>query len=229
MHPNPTVKPIAWSHSSLKDFEGCARRYHETKILKKYPFVESEEMKYGNLLHKAVENYIKGSADLDEKFAFMRPIVDKLKAKKGRVSAETKMALTANLEPCDWFDKRVWVRGIADMLIIDDDDLTAWVIDWKTGNNKYPDRDQLALMACMVFKLHPHIRKVNAALMFVLKDDMVKMSMTHEESAAKWWEFRERYGKLLDCVANDVWNPTQTPLCGWCPVKTCEFNTKRKD
>ena len=28
------TKPVTWSHSSLKDYEGCARRYHEVKILK---------------------------------------------------------------------------------------------------------------------------------------------------------------------------------------------------
>ncbi len=30
------MKKPAWSHSSLKDYEGCARRYHEVKVLKKY-------------------------------------------------------------------------------------------------------------------------------------------------------------------------------------------------
>jgi hypothetical protein len=87
------------------------------------------------------------------------------------------MALTIDLNPCGWKDKEVWVRGIADLLIIDDDNLTAWVVDYKTGNNKYPDREQLKLMAMMVFKHFPHIRKVNAALLFVVKNDMVKYSM----------------------------------------------------
>ena len=36
------MKKPAWSHSSLKDFEGCQRRYHEVKVLKKYPFTETE-------------------------------------------------------------------------------------------------------------------------------------------------------------------------------------------
>jgi len=28
------VTPIKWSHSGLKDFEGCARRFHEVKVLR---------------------------------------------------------------------------------------------------------------------------------------------------------------------------------------------------
>jgi RecB family exonuclease len=84
------------------------------------------------------------------------------------------MALTEQLVPCAWTAPDVWVRGIADLLIVNDDNLTARVVDYKTGNNKYPDREQLKLMALMVFAHHPHIRKVNAALLLVVKNDMVK-------------------------------------------------------
>ena len=38
---------IKWSHSSLKDYEGCARRYHEVKVLRKYPFQETDATRYG--------------------------------------------------------------------------------------------------------------------------------------------------------------------------------------
>lgn len=116
--------------------------------------------------------------------------------------------------------------GIADLLIIDDENLTAWVVDYKTGNNKYPDRDQLRLMSLMVFKHFPHIRKVNSALLFVVKNDMVKHSMTVDETDAEWWKYRERVAKLEACAASGVWNPKSSALCPWCPVKTCEFNPK---
>jgi hypothetical protein len=36
-----TEHKIKWSHSSLKDYEGCARRYHEVKVLNNYPFQET--------------------------------------------------------------------------------------------------------------------------------------------------------------------------------------------
>ena len=123
-----------------------------------------------------------------------------------------------------WFDKKVWVRGIADLLILDDDNLTAWVVDYKTGNNKYPDREQLVLMSLMVFRHYPHIREVKSALLFVVKEDMVKHSMSVDEAEAEWWRYRERVGRIAASMEADVWNPTRTPLCGWCPVKSCEFH-----
>lgn len=168
--------------------------------------------------------YVRDGVPIPEAFSFIKPTLNALMQKTGRKLAEQKMALKADLTPCDWKDKDVWVRGIADLLIIDDENLTAWVIDYKSGNNKYPDRDQLVLMSLMVFELNPHIRKVNSALMFVVKNDMVRMQMTRDEVAAGWWKYRERVAKLEASFANNVWNPTQTPLCGWCPVSSCEFN-----
>ena len=215
---------VTWSHSSLKDYEGCARRYHEVKILKKYPFQETEATRYGTQLHLAAEEHIRDDKPLPPQFAFIQPTLDALKKKPGRKLAEQKMALDEKLNPVGWFDKTVWVRGIADLLILDDENLTAWVVDYKTGNNKYPDREQLVLMSLMVFKHYPHIREVKSALLFVVKEDMVKHSMSVDEAEAEWWRYRERVGRIAASMEADVWNPTRTPLCGWCPVKSCEFH-----
>ena len=220
------MKKPAWSHSSLKDFEGCQRRYYEVKVLKNYPFTETEATRYGNQVHEALELYVKEGKPIPPEYAQFQPVVDALLNKSGRKLAEYEMALTADLLPTSWNADNVWVRGIADLLIVDDENLTAWVADYKTGNNKYPDRDQLVLMSIMVFAHFPHIRKVNSALLFLVKNDFVKMTMTSDAVKKHWWNYRERYARLEASFANDVWNPNQTPLCGWCPVKPCEFNTK---
>jgi hypothetical protein len=81
-------------------------------------------------------------------------------------------------------------------------------------------------MSLMVFAHFPHIRKVNSALLFIVKNDMVKMQMLRDQAEAFWWKYRERTARLEACFENDVWNPNQTPLCGWCQVTGCEFNPK---
>jgi RecB family exonuclease len=220
------TKPITWSHSSLKDYEGCARRYHEVKVLKNYKFQETEATRYGTVLHEAAELYIKEGKPIPPEFAFIKDTLDALNAKPGRKLCEHKMGLTVDLQPCEFLGKDVWLRGIADLLIIDDENLTGWVVDYKTGNNKYPDREQLKLMSLMVFANFPHIREIKSALLFVVKNDMVKHTMTVDEADAEWWRYRERVAKLESCYATGVWNPTRTPLCGWCPVRSCEFNPK---
>ncbi len=220
------MKKPAWSHSSLKDFEGCQRRYHEVKVLKKYPFQETEATRYGNMVHEALELYVRDGKPIPPEYSQFKDVVDSLLKKPGRKLAEYEMALTNDLKVVDWKDPNVWVRGIADLLIVDDDNLTAWVVDYKTGNDKYPDRDQLVLMSIMVFEHFPHIRKVNSALLFIVKNSMVKMQMMRDAKHAAWWRYRERTARLEQCFETDVWNPNQTPLCKWCQVTGCEFNPK---
>jgi hypothetical protein len=134
------------------------------------------------------------------------------------------MGLTVDLRPCGFKDENCWVRGIADLLIVDEESLTAWVVDYKTGKDKYPDKEQLTLMSLMVFAHFPIIRVVKSALLFVVKDTMVKHKVMLEEATTYWQDYRERVARLEAAFANNVWNPTATPLCPWCPVKTCEFN-----
>lgn len=218
---------VKWSHSALKDYEGCPRRYHEVKVLKNYPFTDTQATLYGKELHEAAEHYIKDDKPLPPQFEFVKDALDVLKDKPGRKLCEHEMGIRADLSPCGFNDKDVWCRGIADLLIIDDDNLTARVVDYKTGNNKYPDREQLKLMALMVFAHFPHIRKVSGALLFVVKNDLVKANFLRGEAEEYWWDYRERVARIEQAHETGVWNPKPTPLCGWCVVKTCEYNTKR--
>jgi len=50
--------------------------------------------------------------------------------------------------------------------------------------------------------------------------------MTVDQKDLHWQLYRERVAKLVASHENNIWNPTQTPLCGWCQVKSCEFNPK---
>jgi len=217
---------ITWSHSALKDYEGCARRFHEVKVLKKFPFQDTEQTRYGKDLHLAAELYIKEGTPIPEHFAFVKPVLDALIAKPGRKFAEYEMALTEDLNPVAFNSPNRWVRGIADLIIVNDDNYTARIIDYKTGNDKYPDRDQLILMSLMVFAHFPHIKHVKSALLFVVKNSMVTHEMGLEDVEPAWWQYRERVAKFNASHAHDVWNPNRTPLCGWCPVTNCEFHPR---
>ena len=220
------MKAVTWSHSALKDFEGCPRRYHEVKVLNKYPFQETEATHYGKEFHTAAELYIRDGTPLPKQFSYAQEVLDALLAKPGRKLCEYEMGITPDLQACSFNEKKRWVRGIADLLIIDDDNLTATVVDYKTGNNRYPDLDQLKLMSMMVFKHFPHIRRVKSALLFVVKNDMVKSSMALDDADAEWWKYRERVAKLEQCFDTGVWNPKSSALCPWCVVKSCEYNPK---
>jgi len=218
-----------WSHSGLKDYETCARKYHEVKILKRYPREETDATLYGTNLHEQAELFVKNGRPLDKDFAFMQPTMDGLMAMPGRKITEMEMALTADLQPCGFKDPNVWVRGIADLAVIDDENMTARVFDYKSGSDKYPDTDQLTLMSLMLFKIHPHLRHITSGLLFVLKGTVTKHRVNSEQQDALWWRYRERVGRIDASIANNVWNPKQSGLCkNYCPVTTCAFNGRRR-
>ena len=46
-------QPRAWSFSALDDFKNCPKAYYEKRIAKSVSETESEEMRWGNFVHKA--------------------------------------------------------------------------------------------------------------------------------------------------------------------------------
>lgn len=219
------AKPFTWSHSALKNFETCPRQYHATKVLKLYPYEQSDAAKYGDEVHKGIEQYILEKAPFPAEHMRFKPAVDAMLKKPGRKLPEYRMGITRDLQPCEFFAKNVWARGVGDLVVIDDDGLRAWVADWKTGGNKYPDLDQLTLMSLMVFAHFPHIRQVDSALLFLVPGTLNKKRMTREQFDDGWWQYRERTSKIEAAIAHDVWPPKQSGLCRkHCPHTACEFN-----
>jgi len=154
-----TTKP-AWSFSSIKTFDQCPKKYYHLKVAKDYEEnFETEAILYGNEFHKAAEEYVKGVVDnLDPRFEYAEGALNRLKGMKGEKLCEHKMGLTANLDPCGFFDSNVWFRGVVDLAILDRESGIARVIDYKTGKSaKYADKGQLELMALAIFKHFPEI------------------------------------------------------------------------
>lgn len=183
-------------------------------------------MRYGTQVHKAAEDYIKHDIPVPSQFAFMQKPLDALKAKEGEKLCEYKMGLTRNLEPCGFFDKGVWYRGIADLIVLQDD--RAWVVDYKTGkSSKYADTKQLELMSLAIFKHFPHVKKVKTGLLFVIAEDFVKADFTQHEESILWRPWLDETNRLEKAYELDVWNPRPNFSCkAWCPVTDCAHNGK---
>lgn len=217
-------KAGAWSYSRMKGFETCPKQYYHVTVLKEHPFQETEATRYGTEFHKAAEDFMRDGTPVPERFAFAQPILDALAAKPGERHCELKMGLTADLEPCSFFAKDVWFRGIVDLLIIDGD--RAFIVDYKTGKSaKYADKGQLELMALCVFKHFPQVKRVKAGLVFVIADAMVKEDYHVDAEAELWTPWVLRYAAMEKAHEADVWNPKPSGLCRkHCPVVECAHN-----
>jgi hypothetical protein len=216
---------FTWSFSSLKEYVNCPRQYHEVKVLKNYTKRVTREMTFGTEVHKYCEDYVGEGKPLPKNYLHFKPVLDELLAIPGTRYPEYKMALDAEGKPSA-YGSGYWVRGIVDLLIVDGDQ--AYIVDYKTGSNKYPDPKQLKLMALMTFAHFPEVQKIKAGLLFIVHTSFVDESYTRDQIDELWDHFYPDLQRLQTSYDTSVWNPNRTPLCGWCPVTSCENYKERR-
>jgi len=220
----------AWSYSSLKTFQQCPKKYYHLKVAKDIKDDGSEATVYGQEIHKAAEDFVKDGTPIPEKFAFIKPVVEALNRIKGEKHTEIQLGVANNggkLSPCGFFDKGVWYRGIADLLIINEDE--GYLVDYKSSKNaKYADLKQLDLLAAAVFLHYPQVTKLKSALLFVVSNEFVNKEHNSQHKLAYFEHVRYDLERLEKAMETGVWNAVSGPLCGWCPVKTCHNYRERR-
>jgi hypothetical protein len=213
----------AWSYSSIKTFDQCPKKYYHLKVAKDVKDEGNEASRYGNDAHEAAEHYIKSGTPIPEKFKIMRPVVETLAKFPGEKHTEMKLGVRktdTGFEPCGFFDKDVWYRGIVDLLIVDG--WNAHMVDYKTGKNaKYADMKQLDLMAGAVFVHFPDVLRIKSGLAFVVSNEFPKKVHVRTELSSYMHVFKDQLYMLKQAEEHDVWNAKTSPLCGWCPVTSC--------
>jgi CRISPR/Cas system-associated exonuclease Cas4 (RecB family) len=216
---------IKWSYSGLKDYINCPKQYQEVKVLKRFEKKQTPQMSYGTEVHSALENYVKDGTPLLKNYERYRKQLDPLRDMDGIKFPEHEMALTYEKVPCDFRADNYWVRGIADLLVVDGN--KGFIVDYKTGSNKYPDPKQLQLMALMAFAHFPQIEHINAGLLFVAHEHFVTSEYSRSKIDDYWKDFEKDLKRLHNSFNTGTFQANPTPLCGWCPVNTCEFHKGR--
>lgn len=212
---------IQWSYSSLKEFVNCPRQYYEIKVAKSVVKKVTEQMLYGTEVHKAVEDYVREGKPLAKNYMVFKPVLDELLQIPGKRYPEYQMALKPDKTVCEFGDNNRWVRGIVDLLIVDGED--AYIVDYKTGSNKYPDPKQLKLMALMTYAHFPEVQNIKAGLLFITRNSFVTEEYKRGESDKLWDEFSGDLKRLDISYETSYWPEKPSGLCGWCPVSNCKF------
>jgi len=222
--------PGPWSYSALKAFKTCARQYYELKVVKNYPQPDTEATLYGKEFHAAAENYVRDKAPVPEQFGYAKPQLDTLQAIPGTKYCEHKMALREDLTPCDFFAKDAWCRGVADLLIINEETGIARCLDYKSSKSaKYADTAQLELMALMIFKHFPNMHVVKGGLLFVVANEFKPATYEAGQAHIYWRTWMQDVNRLETAHRTGVWNPTKSGLCKrHCVVTTCPHNGQFK-
>lgn len=225
------MKRTGWSYSSLSSYELCPKKYYHERIAQDTPRIESEAATRGSEIHSHIERFLLGAIPellphevMGERNAVAVAQMKKIASVRGRtLLVEHKMALTADLMPCDFDAPDYWVRGIIDVAILQDGKRAALIADWKTGRAHH-NTDQLILMALMLLAHIPELVSVRAFYYWLKHSDMSSViEITRTNAFLKGWsDFMLRSERML---TDEEFKPRPNYLCArWCPVKECPHN-----
>jgi hypothetical protein len=219
---------ITWSYSSIKTFDQCPKKYYHLKVARDVKDEGGTASIYGQEVHKAAEEYVRDGVPVPEKFSFVEPVVSAFNNIPGEKHCELKLGVRktpSGYEPCEFFAKDVWWRGVADLLIINGG--KAWLADYKTGKStRYADTKQLDLLAGAVFLHFPQVKRIKSALAFIVINEFIKKNYDAGKEKEHFSVFDHEISRLETAHETGVWNPVTGPLCRYCPVTSCEHNRK---
>lgn len=212
--------PLPWSHTSINSFETCPRQYEELKVLKHFKQEDNEANIWGNAVHTAFEQYLKGEP-LDPRFEQYRSYLDEFTARSGETFAEREYALDRNLQPCAFYGPQVWGRGIIDVLTINGHH--ACVDDHKTGKRK-KDMQQLMIFALLVFYHHPEVLTCDVSFRWLKTNEIDSEVFQRYQIKQMWESLLPKLKNYADAFHAGVFPAKPSGLCKkYCPVNTCEY------
>jgi RecB family exonuclease len=224
------VMPLSFSR--LSTFEQCPAQFDYLYVSKRVQSTSNEAADYGDRVHKVLEAY--GNAigqgqaakeaavaleDTDEARSTLKQwggVVEKIMARPGKKLFEHQMSVNQQLQPVEWFAKDVWIRSIADVLVIDGD--TAYCLDYKTGKVK-DNPTQLQLFAAMVMWHFPEVKTVKTSFVWLRFNEMTNAKYERRFLGALWRGLEPRFGKVQEVIDLGVFNTKPSGLCPWCPAK----------
>jgi RecB family exonuclease len=224
------VMPLSFSR--LSTFEQCPAQFDYLYVSKRVQSTSNEAADYGDRVHKVLEAY--GNAigqgqeakeaavaleDTDEARSTLKQwggVVEKIMARPGTKLFEHQMSVNRQLQPVEWFAKDVWIRSIADVLVVDGD--TAYCLDYKTGKVK-DNPTQLQLFAAMVMWHFPEVKTVKTSFMWLRFNEMTNAKYERRFLGALWRGLEPRFDKVQEIIDLGVFNTKPSGLCPWCPAK----------
>lgn len=217
------TKVMPLSFSRLSTFEQCPAQFDYLYVSKRVANQSNEHSDYGDRVHKVLEAKGKGTLDEavlseEEKNTLEKwgPIVDRITSQSGDKYFEHQMAVNRNLEPVGWFDHDVWIRSIADVLVVDG--ATAYCLDYKTGKVK-ENPTQLQLFAAMVFWHFPQVEAVKTSFIWLKFDEVTNAKYERRFLGALWSALEPRFTKVQDVIELGVFEAKPSGLCPWCAAK----------
>lgn len=209
---------MAVSYSRLSTYEQCPQKFDYLYVTKAVQDSGNQYTQYGERVHESLEKYAKTGDEsaLTDETRQHKALVDRILSKPGDKYFEYQMAIDQDEKQCDWFAKDVWIRSIADVLVIDGD--KAYCFDWKTGKVR-DNPTQLQLFSCMVMLCFPQVNEVKTAFVWLAHDKITSATYPRMQLSLLWQGLTTRFAQLQQSVELGVFKAKPTGLCRWCPAR----------
>jgi CRISPR/Cas system-associated exonuclease Cas4 (RecB family) len=209
------------SPSMLNDFEGCPARFEGVRILKKTKFEETQQIKWGNEVHKALEDHVKIGTVLPSYLSHMVPVIEGFRNAGFVLYAEIPMAVRWDWSACGWWDKDCMTRGKVDLFCLNRTTLEAHVFDYKTGKRK-EDKSQLNLYGTMALSALG-LSEVKSWFMWIKSKEKDFETVNQTNVHIYRNQFASRFGNIDEAYRTGVFPTKPSPLCAYCPfLQTCD-------
>jgi hypothetical protein len=216
------MKPLAWSYSGLSQFVNCPRQFEAVRVSKTVKDSQGDAQVWGEWVHKQFEDRQRDGTPLPAELAMHEGYMQQLQALPGVHLCEQKVALNMQMQPCDFFAKNVWNRGVIDFVAIHNH--VAVIVDFKTGKVK-PDLKQLALFALFMFHTYPQVTFCRTRYYWTQTQKETEEEFLRGRIPEIWKKFIPDLKQYNEAFKTGVWQPRQSGLCkAHCPVEECEFN-----
>lgn len=208
---------LAHSFSSLELYGGCPKRFHHLKIAKDIVEEDGEASTEGTRTHKSFEDRLKDGVALPPHLIKHEDKCAAILNSGFDVKPEEELAITKELEPCEWWHPDVLLRVKADVGLYRG--TTAGLMDWKTGKRR-PKVFQLELGALSQFIHYPKIKSTGAAFLWLKDDATDTFTFTREKDFDRiLTKFKKKVDEVEESVADGVWPAKPGYHCNWCGAK----------
>jgi PD-(D/E)XK nuclease superfamily len=212
------------TYSFFNEFDNCPHKAFRRYVKRDLPFEEkSDAQLLGTRMHVALENLIGHGKVLPEEFRSAEPLAMIFVSMPDDfpVRVEYKLAMMLDGGGCAYDRKDAWFRGKLDVCAISLDH-GAWIVDWKSGKVR-EDPFELECQALLLKASHPSVPLIQGEYYWFSEGRPGKRyTLTPDETYVK---LAKKYEKVIQFNLSKNWPKTPNPLCGWCPVKDCEYNT----
>lgn len=204
------------SYSALSCWRICKRQFLHRYILRDLPKVDSPELIHGRQVHETIASRLNGAHGPlpDEYEKLVEPFTLDLGCTK---LVEEGLGVRDDGKWCDFWDENVYFRGKVDLALLNPTGTTL-IVDWKTGKVR-EDATELILFSFLIWARYPHSAPYRGVYVW-LKE--MELGETHQLNPALGWGLMRGF---MDNVERETeFAPSPGPLCGWCPVESCEYH-----